>query len=417
MELDTPTFRMASKQLDMAGKKLELEKSLIDRLKLPKRVLMVSIPIRRDNGDVEVFYGYRVQHDLMGGPAKGGLRYHPDVNLGEVAALAMWMTWKCGLMDLPFGGAKGGVCCDPTNMSIGEQERLTRRFTEEILTIIGPQKDVMAPDVNTNEQTMAWIMDTYSMKVGYPVPEIVTGKPVSIGGLRGRREATGTGVVYCIEKAMDTLGINRNDKVKVVVQGFGNVGSVAALGMYTRGLKVISVGDVGGAIINKKGLNIPKLIEYVNKKGTIAGFPEAEGMDRKELLTQPCDILIPAAMERQITRENASKLKCRIIAEGANGPTTPEADSVLKNSDVFIIPDILCNAGGVTASYFEWVQDLQRYMWSESQTKKRLKEIMVQAFERVFQFSKKHKVSMRMAALMLGISRAAEEKAVRGLYP
>jgi glutamate dehydrogenase (NAD(P)+) len=249
------------------------------------------------------------------------------------------------------------------------------------------------------------------------VPEVVTGKPVCIGGLRGRREATGTGVVYCIEKAMETLKINQNDKVRVVLQGFGNVGSVSALGMYTRGFKVISVGDAGGAIINKKGLNIPKLVEYASEKGTVAGFPEADGMDRKELLTQSCDILIPAAMERQITKDNASKLKCRIIAEGANGPTTPEADAVLEDSDIFIIPDILCNSGGVTASYFEWVQDLQRYMWSEAQTKKRLKEIMVQAFQKVYQFTNKHKVSMRMAALMLGIRKVAEEKSIRGLFP
>jgi glutamate dehydrogenase (NAD(P)+) len=342
------------------------------------------------------------------------------VDLGEVAALAMWMGWKCGIMNLPFSGAKGGIACDPAALSVGEKERLTRRFTEEVLNIIGPRVDVMAPDMGTDEQTMAWIYDTYSMKVGYACPEIVTGKPVELGGCVGRREATGRGVVYCIREALEELKI-RPVESTAVIQGFGNVGSVTAEELYHLGVKVVAVGDRYGAIRDPHGIDVPALMKYAteekNRLRTVKGFPGAEEMDPNDLLTTPCTVLVPAAMERVITAENAGKLRCRVLAEGANGPTTPDADAILSESDVFVIPDILCNAGGVTVSYFEWVQDLQQFMWGEEQVNAQLKKLMRGAFFRVRERAKTRNLSNRLAALSLGVEKVATEKQKRGLYP
>jgi glutamate dehydrogenase (NAD(P)+) len=378
--------------------------------------MVVSIPIRMDDGRLEVFNGYRVQHSLTSGPSKGGLRYHPSVDLGEVAALAMWMSWKCGIMNLPFGGAKGGIACDPTLLSKGEQERLTRRFTEEVLAIIGPRQDVMAPDMGTDEQTMAWIMDTYSMKVGYACPEIVTGKPVELGGCVGRREATGRGVTFCILEAMRELRIEPRDST-AVVQGFGNVGSIACQELHQRGIKVVAISDRYGAIRNPRGIDVPALVHHVANGKLLKSFPGAEQTDPDEMLVIPCTVLVPAALERVIDGKNASRLKCRILAEGANGPTTTEADEVLANSDVFIIPDVLCNAGGVTVSYFEWVQDIQQLMWSEEVVNQKLQELMLRAFHQVRKVALEKKLSMRTAALSLGVQKVAREKLRRGLYP
>jgi glutamate dehydrogenase (NAD(P)+) len=416
----SPTYQMACRQLEMVAEVTNIDPGIALRLKVPKRSMVVAVPIRMDNGQTQVFIGYRVQHSLTSGPSKGGLRYAPNVDLGEVAALAMWMSWKCGLMNLPYGGAKGGIACDPATLSLGEKERLTRRFTEEVLSIIGPRVDVMAPDLGTDEQTMAWIYDTYSMKVGYACPEIVTGKPVELGGCVGRREATGRGVVFCIREALDELGIVPETST-AVVQGFGNVGSVACEELYRLGVKVIAIGDRYGAIRHPRGIDIPALLQYVhspdNVLRTVQGFPEAEEMDPAELLTTPCTVLVPAAVERVITEENASRLHCRILAEGANGPTTPEADAILAHSDIFVIPDILCNAGGVTVSYFEWVQDLQQFMWGEEQVIAQLKKLMRSAFQRVRLEAKRRNISNRLAALSLGVMKVANEKAKRGLFP
>jgi glutamate dehydrogenase (NAD(P)+) len=416
----SPTYQMACRQLEMVAEVTNIDPGIALRLKVPKRSMVVAVPIRMDNGQTQVFIGYRVQHSLTSGPSKGGLRYAPNVDLGEVAALAMWMSWKCGLMNLPYGGAKGGIACDPATLSLGEKERLTRRFTEEVLSIIGPRVDVMAPDLGTDEQTMAWIYDTYSMKVGYACPEIVTGKPVELGGCVGRREATGRGVVFCIREALDELGIVPETST-AVVQGFGNVGSVACEELYRLGVKVIAIGDRYGAIRHPRGIDIPALLQYVHSPGnvlrTVQGFPEAEEMDPAELLTTPCTVLVPAAVERVITEENASRLRCRILAEGANGPTTPEADAILAHSDIFVIPDILCNAGGVTVSYFEWVQDLQQFMWGEEQVIAQLKKLMRSAFQRVRLEAKRRNISNRLAALSLGVMKVANEKAKRGLFP
>jgi glutamate dehydrogenase (NAD(P)+) len=374
------------------------------------------VPIRRDSGKTECFVGYRVQHSLTSGPSKGGLRYHPSVDLGEVAALAMWMSWKCGIMNLPFGGGKGGIACDPASMSRNELEHLTRRFTEEVLAVIGPRMDVMAPDLGTDEQTMAWIYDTYSMKVGYACPEIVTGKPVELGGCHGRREATGRGAVYCIKEAMHELNLKPQD-CTAVVQGFGNVGSVACHELAQQGVRITAVGDRYGAIRNPAGIDIPALTRHVHQGKLVRNFPGAEVINSDDLLTQPCTILVPAALERVITAKNARNLNCRILAEGANGPTTPEADAILADSDIFVIPDILCNAGGVTVSYFEWVQDIQQYLWTEHQVNDKLKELMGRAFAQVRRLAHDRKLPMRMAALSLGVQKVANEKMRRGLYP
>ena len=356
---DHPTFRMACQQFDLVADHLEIPQNDRDRLKYPKRSLTVALPIHRDDGSTQVFTGYRVQHFLTLGPTKGGLRYHPDVRLGEVAALAMWMSWKCALTGLPYGGAKGGIACDPGKMSRTDLERLTRRFTQEMIPFIGPQVDVMAPDLGTNEQVMAWMMDTYSVHTGYTVPSIVTGKPVNLGGSLGRREATGRGVAYLVNRATDTLGLDMN-QCTAVVQGFGNVGSVAALSLARYGAKIIAVSDAFGGIHNPKGLDLIALEQHMARHKTVVGFPEADPITNEQLLLLPCDILVPAAMERQITGANAGKIQCRILAEAANGPTTPEADKIIESRpEIFVIPDILCNAGGVIVSYFEWVQDLQ----------------------------------------------------------
>jgi glutamate dehydrogenase (NAD(P)+) len=412
----SPTFQMACRQLDAVAEVIDVDPGVLRRMGLPKRAMMVSIPVRMDDGQTEVFTGYRVQHSLTSGPSKGGLRYHPSVDLGEVAALAMWMSWKCGLMNLPFGGAKGGISCDPTALSRGERERLTRRFTEEVLNIIGPRMDVMAPDLGTDEQTMAWIMDTYSMKVGYAAPEVVTGKPVELGGCVGRREATGRGVVYCIMEALKEVNVRPEDAT-AVVQGFGNVGAVSCQELHRRGVRVLAVSDRFGAVRNPRGIDIPALALHVGSGKRLPDFPGAEPMDPTELFTIPCTVLVPAALERVITGTNAGKLRCRVLAEAANGPTTPDADEVLSRSEVFVIPDVLCNAGGVTVSYFEWVQDIQQFLWSEDQVNQKLQELMLRGFHQVRKLARDRMLSMRTAALSLGVQKVAKEKAWRGLYP
>ncbi len=412
-----PTFDMACQQFDVVADHLAIPVHDRDRLKYPKRSFTVAVPVRRDDGSTTVFPGYRVQHHLSLGPTKGGMRYHPDVTLGEVAALAMWMSWKCALTGLPYGGAKGGVAVDPRALSAGELERLTRRFTQELIPFIGPQMDIPAPDVGTNEQVMAWMVDTYSAHAGYHVPAVVTGKPVVLGGSLGRREATGRGVAYLVGRAMDTLGLAASGST-AVVQGFGNVGSVAAYSLAKQGVKVIGVSDVGGGLFNAAGLDLRALEAYVAAHRTTLGFPGAEPISNADLLELPCDVLVPAALERQITGANAGRIRCRILAEGANGPTTPEADAILdRRGDVFVIPDILCNSGGVVVSYFEWVQDLQSFFWSESEIVDRLNRILEGAFIQTLGMSRKQGISMRLAALSLGVKRVWEARKLRGLFP
>jgi glutamate dehydrogenase (NAD(P)+) len=412
----SPTFRMACRQLEEVSEAVDIDRGVLQRMSLPKRAMIVSIPVRMDDGHTEVFIGYRVQHSLTSGPSKGGLRYHPSVDLGEVAALALWMSWKCGIMNLPFGGAKGGIAVDPSALSRNENEHLTRRFTEEVLNVIGPRMDVMAPDLGTDEQTMAWIMDTYSMKIGYACPEVVTGKPIELGGCYGRKEATGRGVTYCILEAMKELSI-RPEESTAVVQGFGNVGSVTCQELHSRGVKVVGVGDRYGTIRNPRGFDIPALLRHAAAGKPLQEFPGAEAIDPKDLLTTPCTVAVPAALERVITKENAPKLRCRILAEAANGPTTPEADAVLKGSDIYVIPDVLCNAGGVTVSYFEWVQDIQQFLWTEEQVNEKLQQLMLRAFRQVRALALERKLTMRTAALSLGVQKIAKEKMRRGLFP
>jgi len=414
---DHPTFRMACQQFDLVADRLEIPANERARLKYPKRSMTVALPIHMDDGAVRVFPGYRVQHHLTLGPTKGGLRFHPEVTLGEVAALAMWMSWKCALTGLPYGGAKGGITCDPRQLSQTEMERLTRRYTQEMIPFIGPQVDVMAPDLGTNEQVMAWMMDTYSMHAGNSVPSIVTGKPVSLGGSLGRREATGRGVAYLINRSMDILGITAGQST-AVVQGFGNVGAVTAYSLAKYGLKIVAVSDVNGGIYNARGLDMRKLEAHVATTRTVLDFPEAEPISNEQLLLTPCDILVPAALERQITQDNAGKIQCRILAEAANGPTTPEADRILEQRpEIFLLPDILCNAGGVVVSYFEWVQDLQSFFWTETEVMDKLFRILEGAFNQTLSLSKKQKLTMRTAALSLGVKRVQEAKRIRGLFP
>jgi len=414
---DHPIFQMACQQFDLVAERLQIPEAERDRLKYPKRSLVVALPIHRDDGSTQVFTGYRVQHHLTLGPTKGGLRYHPEVRLGEVAALAMWMSWKCALMGLPFGGAKGGIACDPSRLSRDELERLTRRYTQEMISFIGPQVDVMAPDLGTNEQVMAWMMDTYSVHAGYSVPSIVTGKPVGLGGSLGRREATGRGVGYLVNRAADTIGLDVSNAT-AVVQGFGNVGSVAALSLARYGVKIIAVTDALGGVHNAEGLNLWELEKHAARNKTVAGFPEAEPITNDQLLVLPCDILVPAALERQITGANAAKIQCRILAEAANGPTTPEADLIIdQRPEIFLIPDVLCNAGGVVVSYFEWVQDLQSFFWGETEVVDKLFRILETAFTQTVAMSRKQKISMRLAALSLGVKRVQEAKRTRGLFP
>jgi glutamate dehydrogenase (NAD(P)+) len=402
-------------RFDLAAHKLNLDEGLMKVLRYPTRELIVHIPVAMDNGKLEVFTGFRVQHSIARGPSKGGIRYAPDVTLDEVRALAAWMTWKCAVVNIPFGGAKGGVICDPHKMSIGELERMTRRYTAELFEFIGPEKDVPAPDVNTNEQTMAWIMDTFSMHSRQTVTAVVTGKPINIGGSRGRREATGRGIMIVCDEATKKLGMSP-ESTRVIVQGFGNVGSNAALLMAQAGYKVTGIIEVNGSLYNKNGIDVQALAAYRQEHGTLAGFAEAESADPAELLVTDCDILIPAATENQITSRNADRVKCRILAEGANGPTTASADEILADKGVFVIPDILCNAGGVTTSYFEWVQDRQGYFWKESVVNEQLETIMVAAFEDVVRFAETHGVNNRIAAYMLAIDRVAYTIRQRGIY-
>jgi len=410
-------FRMACRQFDLVADRLEIPESERGRIKYPKRSMTVALPIHCNDGTTKIFTGYRVQHHLTLGPTKGGLRYHPDVTIGEVAALAMWMSWKCALTGLPYGGAKGGIACDPSKMSTDELERVTRRFTQEMIPFIGPQVDVMAPDLGTNEQVMAWMMDTYSVYAGYTVPSIVTGKPVNLGGSQGRREATGRGVAYLVNRASDTIGLDLS-KATGVVQGYGNVGSVTALSLARYGVRILAVSDVNGGIYNKNGLNLWELEKHLAAKKTVAGFPESEPITNEQLLLLPCDILVPAALERQITAANAGKIQCRILAEAANGPTTPEADEILdQRPEIFLIPDILCNAGGVVVSYFEWVQDLQSFFWGETEVVDKLFRILETAFTQILGMARKQKLSMRLAALSLGVKRVQEAKRIRGLFP
>ena len=416
-ELDTPTFRLAVAQFDQAAEAMELDQNLRERLKLPQRSLIVSLPVKMDDGRVEVYTGYRVQHDSSRGPSKGGIRYHPDVNLGEVAALAMWMTWKCALADLPYGGAKGGVAISPKQLSRPELQRLTRRYAAEIFPLIGPDKDVPAPDVGTDAQVMAWIMDTYSQQVGYSVPGVVTGKPLSIGGSLGREEATGRGVVYVTMEALRHLKLDIRNTT-VAIQGFGNVGAHTARIMQECGARVIAVSDVQGGIFNSKGLDIPELLTLYKTRGqSLRNTKLGDWLSNDELLQLDCTVLVPAALSEQITERNAAKLRCRILAEGANGPTTLEADRILQDQGVFIIPDILANSGGVIVSYFEWVQDVQRFFWKETDIQERLQDILISAFHRTLQVSISKKTSMRMAALMSGIDKVAQAHLHRGLYP
>jgi glutamate dehydrogenase (NAD(P)+) len=414
-EWRSPTSEMAVQQFDIAADQLVIDPNVAARLRRPDLAMIVSVPTRMDDGHVHVFTGYRVQHNDVLGPFKGGIRYHPAVNLGEVSALAMWMTWKCSLVGLPLGGAKGGVACDPAKLSRNELQSMTRRYTAEILNIIGPEVDVPAPDMGTNEQVMAWIMDTYSQHKGHAVPEVVTGKPVAIGGTLGRREATGRGVVYMIIEAAKHLGIDLT-KCTAVVQGFGNVGSVAVKELANIGVKVIGVSDRTGGFVDTKGLPVDKLLEVADKNHSLEGCPYGERISNEELLELKCDVLVPAALEMQITKANAARLQCRILAEGANGPTTPEADAILRNKGVFVIPDILANAGGVVVSYFEWVQDLQNFFWTEEEVNKKLRDILVKAFHEVLRMSQKHAVDMRLAALMIGIDRVARAMLWRGFY-
>jgi glutamate dehydrogenase (NAD(P)+) len=409
------TSDMAVQQFDIAAGKLNLDVNVANRLRRPHRALIVSVPTRMDDGRVHVFTGYRVQHNDVLGPFKGGIRYHQAVNLGEVSALAMWMTWKCSLVGLPLGGAKGGVACDPAELSRHELQSMTRRYTAEILNFIGPEIDIPAPDMGTNEQVMAWIMDTYSQHKGHAVPEIATGKPVDIGGTLGRREATGRGVVYTITEAAKHLNMDLT-KCTAVVQGFGNVGSVAVKELANIGVKITGVSDRTGGFYDPKGLPVEKLLELADKYHSLENCPYGGKISNTEVLELKCDILVPAALEMQITKENATRLQCRLLAEGANGPTTLEADAILKEREIFLIPDILANAGGVVVSYFEWVQDLQNFFWTEQEVNQKLRDILLRAFHEVLHMSQREKVDMRSAALMIGIDRVARAMLWRGLY-
>ena len=409
-------WETALTQLNSVAKRMNLDPNVHAILQHPKRSLIVSVPMRRDDGSVEVFTGYRVQHNISRGPAKGGIRYHPLVTLDEIKALAMLMTWKCAVVNIPYGGAKGGIACNPEEMSAGEIERLTRRYTSEIITMIGPERDIPAPDVNTNQQVMAWIMDTYSIDRGYSVPGVVTGKPLSVGGTLGRTEATARGCVYVLMSALKHLDLDLH-KQKVVVQGYGKVGSPLAKFLHDQGCKIIGLSDVHGGIYNPQGLDPWKVNEHVKKTGSVTNYKPAENITNQELLTLNCDILTPAALENQITQDNAPHIKTRVILEAANGPTTPEADRILQDRGIFVIPDILANAGGVTVSYFEWVQGLQSYFWSEREVNLKLRDIIQKAFDSVCRLSLKQKVTLRTAAQMLAISRVAEAHLTRGLYP
>ncbi len=416
VEWDSPLFRMARTQFEHALSAAQVSDNVAERLRFPERALIVSVPTRMDDGSVRVFPGYRVQHSSVLGPTKGGIRYDAAVSLGECAALAMWMTWKCALLRLPYGGAKGGVRCDPRSLSQLELERLTRRFTSELVGMIGPQRDIPAPDMATNEQTMAWMMDTYSMQQGHAVPEIVTGKPISVGGSVFRREATGAGVVMVVERALAKVGRGLAEQ-RCVVQGFGNVGGTAAIELHQRGAKVIAVSDAFGGVYDETGLDVPTLLEHATRHGSLEGWERGERVTNAELLELPCDVLVLAAREDQITAANATRVHAGLIAEGANGPTSNEADAILAERGIPVLPDVLTNSGGVTVSYFEWVQDLGRLFWGRDEIRARLAEKLTDAFDRVWALATANRVTLREAVLVAAIREVAEALEARGLYP
>jgi glutamate dehydrogenase (NAD(P)+) len=415
LEQEINAWEAQAARFDLAAQKLNLDEGLWKILRSPNREIILHIPVQMDDGRLEVFTGFRVQHSIARGPSKGGVRFTPDLNLEEVRALAAWMTWKCAVVNIPFGGAKGGVICDPKKLSMGELERITRRYTAELCEFIGPEKDVPAPDVNTNEQVMAWMMDTYSMHVRRTVTAVVTGKPLDMGGSRGRREATGRGLMVVCDEALKKLGLNR-DETRVIIQGFGNVGSNAARLMHEHGYKIVGIAEIDGGLYNKNGIDVDALLEHRQRYGTLTGFPGAEPHDPHQLLVTDCDVLIPAATENVITSQNADNVKARILAEGANGPTTAGADDILQAKRVFVIPDILANAGGVTVSYFEWVQDRQGYFWKETVVIEQLEHIMRSSFEDVVRYAETHGVNNRIAAYMLAIDRVAFTIRQRGIY-
>jgi glutamate dehydrogenase (NAD(P)+) len=410
-------YESAEARFEIAARKLGLAEGLYRYLKYPNKEITVYLPITMDSGHLEVFTGYRVHHSVVRGPGKGGIRYAPDVTLDEVRALASWMTWKCAVVDIPFGGAKGGVICDPSKLSLKEVERITRRYTAELADWFGPERDVPAPDVGTNEQVMAWVMDTYSMHMRHTVTSVVTGKPLALGGSAGRREATGRGVMMTCDRALEKLKMKR-DGCSVVIQGFGNVGSMAAMLMHEAGYKIIGLADIHGGLYNENGFDVPRVIDWVHQqRRPLPEFPDGGiKLSGQDIIFQPCDILIPAAIENQITSQNVHRVQMRILCEGANGPTTSHADAVLESRDVFIIPDILANAGGVTVSYFEWVQDRQGFFWRESEVNERLQDVMDRSFAEVTRYAAQHQVNNRIAAYMLAIDRVASALKLRGLY-
>jgi glutamate dehydrogenase (NAD(P)+) len=416
-ENELNVYESAEARFETAARKLELEDGLYRYLKYPNREITVYVPVALDNGHLEVFIGYRVLHSAVRGPGKGGIRFAPNVSLDEVRALAAWMTWKCAVVNIPFGGAKGGVICDPSKLSRTELERVTRRYTAELTEWFGPERDIPAPDIGTNDQIMAWVMDTYCMHVRQATTAVVTGKPLDLGGSQGRREATGRGLMICANRAVEKLGMKR-EQCRVIVQGFGNVGSQASLLMHEAGYKIVGVADIHGGLYNEKGFDLPRLYDWVYKQGRpLPEFPAGgEKTDSQEVLFRPCDILVPAATENQITTENAHRLSCRILCEGANGPTTAYADPIVEQKGIFVIPDILGNAGGVTVSYFEWVQDRQGFFWRESEVNERLTDVMQQSFDQVINYAEAHKVNNRIAAYILAIDRVARALKLRGFY-
>jgi glutamate dehydrogenase (NAD(P)+) len=412
---DENPFESMMSRFDHAARLLNLNPDLYQVLRVPNREFTVYIPVFKDNGKIEIFTGYRVQHNFARGPAKGGILYAPDLSLDEIRALAAWMTWKCAVVNIPFGGAKGGIVCNPNHLSSSELERLTRRYTAELIDVIGPERDVPAPDMNTNEQTMAWIMDTYSMHARHTVTAVVTGKPIDLSGSRGRREATGRGLLIVVNEAVKKFGL-RPSETRIVIQGSGNVGGTAALLMHQSGYKVIAISDIHGAIFEPQGLDIPDVLEYLNTHKSLENYPKAQPISNHELLELECEVLVPAATENQITSQNADRVKCRILAEGANGPTTANADEILEKKGVFLIPDILANAGGVTCNYLEWVQNRMGYFWKESVVNERLEDVMVASFHDVVKYAETHQVNNRIASYMLAIDRVAYVTQIRGIY-
>jgi glutamate dehydrogenase (NAD(P)+) len=410
-------YETALSQYERAVQRLDIDDNVVEYMRWPRREFTVNFPVRRDDGHIEMFTGYRVHHSTVMGPSKGGIRYSLNVTLDEVRALAMWMTWKCALVNLPYGGAKGGVLVDPKSLSMREREGLTRRYASELIPLISPHADIPAPDMGTGPQEMAWIMDTYSMTVGYSVPAVVTGKPINVGGSEGRTEATGRGVIICMMEALKRQGITNPGDVRLAIQGFGNVGSHAAAHAHEMGYKVVAVSDIDGGIYNAKGLDIPKVLAYAKQNRTPMGYPDADTVTNSELLTLPCDVLIPAAMEGQITEQNAPHIHAKMIVEGANGPTTTEADDIINDRGILLVPDILANAGGVTVSYFEWVQGLQAFFWDVEEVFRQLERILVRSYDATAHMSEEHGVDMRTAAQMLAIKRVADALTTRGFYP